>query len=1716
MQNHQQNPQPLKSQSLLQQNNFSSILENNSTKREQEIQKILEDLDREFSHLLNEEIVVEASLIDAGFNKIKGATWDKWMKGAEDFLDKKSAQAYNATLRKFHNGFKHTLAAVVGSDKAKANSQAVRMARTNYTNFIKAINNVEKYNKEIAALVVRIGNLKGDEKLFISPDAKGFLKSIKAMQVRTTNQDIKDVCNLLLNKSKPRQVELNKAYIASKWMASEMYRPYRISTKEIDELLQNANGFGVYDAPIQKPEDTEEKKEKKKNDLITTHNYESNYPKDPKKFCDITVSNMYTYLERENRQGRVPDFQVKKWERELRSRQAKVQNDSVEVNQYDFENLLNEFVIESSFAYHLEKKFHTPIDIAKKKFNQSYDIKGAEKKRDEKRNANQRNQILYDEIKKAGEKISKASKRLISIDLFSRDKIKLKKDSIADNFKQLEEYEQKNCRRSNKDIYEHVLSSLDRIQGNMDHNIYIADEQYKGDLILPYKIALVHELNLQYYVFLTHMFDTFSQIASNAERFAKNEDRKNIIGEIRLYSISANSPFTDFIQQFSKNYTNELLHRSSGLHESEGFHRCFLEFTKINGAKEFHQTKKMMTRNLSHDDVYEPDENQTSSHGYKDLLKFISKNKDIFLNTDNPIAIRKEVENNEEFKQDLEELISHVSWHHHEPTDKHKKNIEQQHDNAGFAKESLERLTGNPKEAFLKNPKFFGHDDVERVLDELKRLSKSFEKSQAAFNGSSKSGFYYDADKKEFVSIDYENHSISKDKTLELINKLASSVFELINDIKRSNEELVKKAGQDKDLLASSIRRDEFLQKTLIAQLGQVIEKQNLNINTRFSSDEERKDDPLSPEFQEVLQKIYDSCLTEDEKKSLAGKQSIFTVGNSPNKKYIYSKTITNHSDLHEIPIFDTETKTTEKDKEKDKEKEEEEIEENFFQKEFFKFITEDDRRSEDIPVDTEKRRGERRDEQQKTQAEHIEFINGSLSSRYLSGFSSEVKGKTEGSERQIASSFFNVLDKFIKQNLPRENNASELKTRFFNIIISKGQFRKYFKNLVVSVRNLDQSLNDIKSIESEMIKYFNYQEQLDNTGLIKQDPQTIVKKIDEFRKKKYTNKAETSNYYYNMQKAENFLVLYLKKLLSESDDKSDRYKTLLKKLQVFSDQIMTKYLSHDDSIDKLEQNFDSGKYVKAVETIQNFRNKHIDVHRKPSIDFFKERLNNIAKMWNLRKKKIDPAKNRYTNTNLATRPKPEGQPEGQDDNNFLYFKELIDKHIPKTPDSGNNVTKIAPDEEEYVLEFLNNIIPSQSFTHDVVNAYRMDNEALQKYHVSIGKYMRDNKVSFRISLMKRAADEKDPEKESDEHLDEFYEKQAKDKKSKESDQSSKRVLTSKEREEKEFEDKEKEDQLDKKSLYNKRFQEIEETGHSYAEKYGKEIWNSVGKTTATSQIFRKLPNREQKVVAHQILLDLHKALGEAGRLNPVQQTKFSKDFLEHHKTFFQTKTKGFQSKGVQLKDDENDIWGSLKDITPNTSYGQLPQELQNKISKGTYNQAFRIVNKFASSEKMKSNQRKSFAHLITGLGTDLEQENLNYSAGQKNQIMSHFGKRVSQYAEHMLKEDTDYLKDERQLLKEAVASIRWRRNPRTHLNKVIMTCKTGQYKKSLNKDIKVAGQKVKEVMCLPVSSKPASQKAKDRKSSIKRWRKIKANPGKMTRSKLKRNLTKKYSKSLR
>ena len=102
------------------------------------------------------------------------------------------------------------------------------------------------------------------------------------------------------------------------------------------------------------------------------------------------------------------------------------------------------------------------------------------------------------------------------------------------------------------------------------------------------------------------------------------------------------------------------------------------------------------------------------------------------------------------------------------------------------------------------------------------------------------------------------------------------------------------------------------------------------------------------------------------------------------------------------------------------------------------------------------------------------------------------------------------------------------------------------------------------------------------------------------------------------------------------------------------------------------------------------------------------------------------------------------------------------------------------------------------------------------------------------------------------------------------------------------------------------------------------------------------------------------------------------------------------------------------------------------------------------------------------------------------------------------------------QILQEGLPTITWRKNPITKQNKLVMTCKKDEYKKSVGRKFSFGGKETNEVRCMPKGSKPADKAAKDRKASIKRWRKIKASPDKMRKMKIRRNTTKKFSRKVR
>lgn len=203
--------------------------------------------------------------------------------------------------------------------------------------------------------------------------------------------------------------------------------------------------------------------------------------------------------------------------------------------------------------------------------------------------------------------------------------------------------------------------------------------------------------------------------------------------------------------------------------------------------------------------------------------------------------------------------------------------------------------------------------------------------------------------------------------------------------------------------------------------------------------------------------------------------------------------------------------------------------------------------------------------------------------------------------------------------------------------------------------------------------------------------------------------------------------------------------------------------------------------------------------------------------------------------------------------------------------------------------------------------------------------------------------------------------------------------------------------------------------------------------------------------------------------------------------------TSDIEQKHIQIKKDESE----------NKDMSTTSKELVPQSKKLEGNNHINTINK--KLEKFQSKKQKIIADILTNFVKSLQGSSLS-----DEEIF----KRTNEFFDKNLKNFKVNITDS--VVQESFAHVRWRRNPRTGLDKIVMVCKSDEYKKPLNREISVAGKKVKEVMCLPKSTKPAKQKEKDRKSSLKRWRKIKANPGKMRKMFVKRKQTKVRSKTLR
>lgn len=153
--------------------------------------------------------------------------------------------------------------------------------------------------------------------------------------------------------------------------------------------------------------------------------------------------------------------------------------------------------------------------------------------------------------------------------------------------------------------------------------------------------------------------------------------------------------------------------------------------------------------------------------------------------------------------------------------------------------------------------------------------------------------------------------------------------------------------------------------------------------------------------------------------------------------------------------------------------------------------------------------------------------------------------------------------------------------------------------------------------------------------------------------------------------------------------------------------------------------------------------------------------------------------------------------------------------------------------------------------------------------------------------------------------------------------------------------------------------------------------------------------------------------------------------------------------------------------------------------------------------KKLSKKKQKKFMQAVKDLVDKMRADNLGSEDDIENSVRSF----VQSHMQSLVKEA---------FITEAMPQIRWRKNPRLGLNKIVLVCKSSEYKKSLNRDITISGKKVKDVICLPKSAKPATQRMKDRKASLKRWKTLRANPSQMRKIKFKRKETRKNSKTIR
>lgn len=242
MQKHQQNLQPLKSQLLLQQNNFDSILlENTFSKEVREVELMLEEYEQYFSETLLERSIIDIGA-DAISNKVVKTRDSLWSK-TKKFLGLTFKRMFFAALAK------------TGNQYGKRKHEAIKEGRALYKRFNELYLETFKASNELYSVV-------NSSKIFGKEDAKDQINdifnpvdppSIKQYQ-KFINELIRDVpefreiASLLNTLYEQRMKGLEELKGITLRIKSHILKPAGVDSDILDKKYLELLTFGLADS----------------------------------------------------------------------------------------------------------------------------------------------------------------------------------------------------------------------------------------------------------------------------------------------------------------------------------------------------------------------------------------------------------------------------------------------------------------------------------------------------------------------------------------------------------------------------------------------------------------------------------------------------------------------------------------------------------------------------------------------------------------------------------------------------------------------------------------------------------------------------------------------------------------------------------------------------------------------------------------------------------------------------------------------------------------------------------------------------------------------------------------------------------------------------------------------------------------------------------------------------------------------------------------------------------------------------------------------------------------------------------------------------------------------------------------------------------------------------------------------------------------------------